>query len=79
MITATEKEALKAIKHIVDCYYNDRYDISVGDDDFNIHDNIFDISVIMGMICNHVYEGLKLPITYKERRKKYAKRSKRIS
>lgn len=59
---------LKSIKDIVDSYFNGSYDITVGNDDFDITNHVYDVNVIMGIIRNHVYEGLRLPINSQERR-----------
>jgi len=59
---------LKSIKNIVDCYFNSSYDITIGNNDFDSTNHAYDINVIMGIIRNHAYEGLRLPINSQERR-----------
>lgn len=61
MIKATENN-LKAIKRIVDSYYDDTITVTIGNDDFDSDNHIYDISVIMGMLSNHIYSALHLDI-----------------
>lgn len=56
------QKSLNAIKTIADDYKNGSIKITAGNNDFDPKTHIYDISVIMGMIQNHAYEGLGLPI-----------------
>lgn len=53
---------LLAIKAIVDAYYDGRIILTNGNDDFDKDNHKYDISGIMGIISNHVYEALGLNI-----------------
>ena len=53
---------LWAIKSIIDAYYDGRIIITNGNDDFDTDNCVYDLSVIMGLISNHVYEALGLNI-----------------
>lgn len=57
-----EQKYLYNIKAITDAYYNGNLTITTGKNDFDTDNHIYDISVIMGMINNQVYEGLGLDI-----------------
>lgn len=57
-----EQKSLKAIKTIADAYRKGSIKVTAGKDDFDEKAHTYDISVIMGMIQNHTYEGLGLPI-----------------
>lgn len=57
-----EQRSLNAIKTIADAYKIGSIEITAGNNDFNPKTHTYDISVIMGMIQNHAYEGLGLPI-----------------
>ena len=52
--------ALERIKAIVDAYENGRICITVGDDDFDDKKHCYDISVIMGIIRNHVNDAFRV-------------------
>lgn len=54
--------SLKAIKNIVDCYYEGTVKVTLGNDDFDTVNHRYDLSVIMGLISNHIYEALNLLI-----------------
>lgn len=53
--------ALLKIKAVIDGYFDNNYTLVCGDD-FNTSQHIYDISVIMGILSNLVYSGLKLDI-----------------
>ncbi len=56
------KDNLQRIKSVIDSIYNGKITVTVGKDDCDsIHKN-YDITVILGMIMSHTYEGLGLPI-----------------
>lgn len=57
-----EQRSLNAIKTIADTYKKGSIKITAENNDFNSKTHTYDISVIMGMIQNHAYEGLGLPI-----------------
>lgn len=51
--------ALNRIKAIVDAYKNQKIHISLGNDDFNAETDTYDISVIMGIINNHINDAFR--------------------
>lgn len=57
-----KQRSLNAIKTIADAYKKGSIKITAENDDFNPKTHTYDISVIIGMIQNHAYEGLGLPI-----------------
>lgn len=57
-----EQRSLKAIKTIADAYRKGSINITAGNEDFDEKTHTYDIGVIMGIIQNHAYEGLGLPI-----------------
>ena len=57
-----QRKCLASIKSIVDAYRNGTIKVTTNNDDFDIYNHVYDISVIMGMISNHTYNGLDLPI-----------------
>lgn len=57
-----EQKSLKAIRAIVDAYRNGTITVTVENENANANNHIYDLSVIMGMIQNHTYDGLGLPI-----------------
>lgn len=57
-----EKKYLHNIKAITDAYYNGNLTVTAGRNDFDTDNHIYDISVIIGIINNQVYEGLGLDI-----------------
>lgn len=57
-----KQESLKAIKAVVDAYKDKKFIVTIGNDDFDADTHTYDVSVIMGIIQNHTYEGLGLPI-----------------
>lgn len=61
IMSQTEK-SLKNIKSIIDSFYNCKYTISADKKPIDIKNHDYDLRVIMGMISNHVYEGLGLDI-----------------
>lgn len=46
--------ALNRIKSIVDAYKEERIHITIGNDDFDKETHTYDVSVIMGIISNHI-------------------------
>lgn len=50
------------IRAIVDAYRKGTITVTVGNENVNANNHIYDLSVIMGMIQNHTYDGLGLPI-----------------
>ena len=57
-----ERQALHSLKSVVDGYYKGGYTLTVGNKDNDSIHHVYDVSVIMGIISNHVYEGLGLDI-----------------
>ena len=51
--------ALNRIKAIVDAYKNQKIHISLGNDDFNAETHTYDVSVIMGIINNHINDAFR--------------------
>ena len=49
--------ALNRIKAIVDAYKEERIHITIGNDDFNDVTHTYDVSVIMGIISNHINDA----------------------
>ncbi len=62
-----EQKSLKAIRAIVDAYRNGTITVTVENENVNANNHIYDLSVIMGMIQNHTYDGLGLPIPKKNK------------
>lgn len=61
-INEREQRSLKEIKAVVDAYRGGKITVTVGNDDFDADNHTYDLSVIMGIIQNHTYEGLGLPL-----------------
>ena len=59
---------LKAIKAIVDDYFAGTITVTIGNDDLDSANRIYDIRVIMGMLSSQAYEGLGLPIPDRKRK-----------
>lgn len=57
-----EQRSLNAIKTIADAYRKGSIKVTAGNEDFDEKTHTYDIGVIMGIIQNHAYEGLGLPI-----------------
>ena len=51
--------ALNRIKAIVDACKNQKIHISLGNDDFNAETHTYDVSVIMGIINNHINDAFR--------------------
>lgn len=49
--------ALNRIKAIVDAYKEERIHITIGNDDFNDVTHTYVVSVIMGIISNHINDA----------------------
>lgn len=71
MIDALQRKerALTAIKTVVDSYTKNGITVTADNDDFDVHNHTYDLSVIMGIIQNHTYEGLGLPIPKQNKKK----------
>lgn len=57
-----EIKALKAIRAIIDAWQNGTIHITSVNEDFDPEHHQYDLSVIMGMISNHVHYGLGLEV-----------------
>lgn len=55
-------EKLGGIKHIVDSYYEGNIIVTVGNQDCAPLNHVYDLSMIMGMLSNLVYEALNLDV-----------------
>lgn len=55
-------EKLGGIKHIVDSYYEGNIIVTVGNQDCDPSNHVYDLSMIMGMLSNLVYEVLNLDV-----------------
>ena len=64
--TASQVRSLKALKSIVDSYYDGRITVTMFSGDFDALNHVYDLNVIMGMISSLVYEGLGLNIPVRE-------------
>lgn len=62
MKESQEHHSLLCIKQIVDAYQNNNIELTIGNDDFDCENHIYDLDVVIGMIQNHTYQGLGLPI-----------------
>ncbi len=51
--------ALNRIKSIVDAYKEERIHITIGNDDFDKETHTYDVSVIMGIISNHIDDAFR--------------------
>lgn len=51
--------ALNRIKSIVDAYKEKRIHITIGNDDFDKETHTYDVSVIMGIISNHIDDAFR--------------------
>lgn len=51
--------ALNRIKSIVDAYKEERIHITIGNDDFDKETHTYDVSVIMGIISNHINDAFR--------------------
>lgn len=58
-MNCTYQKALNRIQAIVDAYKEQRIHITVGNDDFNAETHTYDVSVIMGIIANHIDEAFR--------------------
>ena len=56
------ERALKAIRSIVDCYFNGTLSITAENDGLAFDYHLLGIRNVMGMISNHAYGGLGLDI-----------------
>ena len=50
---------LNRIKSIVDAYKEERIHITIGNDDFDKETHTYDVSVIMGIISNHIDDAFR--------------------
>lgn len=51
--------ALNRIKSIVDAYKEERIHITIGNDNFDKETHTYDVSVIMGIISNHIDDAFR--------------------
>ncbi len=51
--------ALNRIKSIVDAYKEKRIHITIGNDDFDKETHTYDVSVIIGIISNHIDDAFR--------------------
>lgn len=51
--------ALNRIKSIVDAYKEERIHITIGNDDFDKETHTYDVSIIMGIISNHIDDAFR--------------------
>ena len=51
--------ALNRIKSSVDAYKEERIHITIGNDDFDKETHTYDVSVIMGIISNHIDDAFR--------------------
>lgn len=57
-----QKKALRNIKAIADSYVDGKVTLTIGKEDFDYINHVYDIGTYMGMIFSNAYEGLNLPI-----------------
>lgn len=58
-MNSSYRKALNRIQAIVDAYKDNRIHITVGNDDFSKETHTYDVSVIMGIIANHIDEAFR--------------------
>lgn len=55
-------EAFKAIKSAIDACSNKKINVTIGSDDLDGINRIYDLKVILGIVLNQVCKGLEIPI-----------------
>ena len=51
------QDALKRIESVIDGFRENRFRLTIGNDDFDRENHVYDISVIMGIISNYIAEA----------------------
>ncbi len=64
-----EHRALCNIKAVIDAYQRGGFTVTVGCDDFDTENHVYDISTMVAMIQSFTYDGLCLPNPGTTRRK----------
>lgn len=57
-----QKKALRNIKTFTDAYFDRNVTLTVGKEDMDVSNSIYDVRSYMGMIHSNAYEGLNLSI-----------------
>jgi len=53
------QDAVKRIESVVDGFRENRFRVTVGNDDFDRENHVYDISAIMGIISNYIAEAYR--------------------
>lgn len=56
------QKALLEIKKVIDSIMYEKIKVTVGRDDFDGLDHIYDVNIILGIIKALTYQGLELPV-----------------